>query len=64
MKLHETRIRLTTTDHERLRRAAAYGQMSMAELVRRATLDRVAAFEDEFERRIIEQRTDTPPHPA
>lgn len=60
MKLHETRIRLTPADHERLRRAAAYGMVSMSELVKRATLDRVAAFEEEFERRIIEQRENKP----
>ena len=52
MKYHETRIRLSEDDHERLRRAAAYGKVSMSELAKRATLDRVAAFEAEFERRM------------
>jgi hypothetical protein len=56
MKYRETRIRLSEEDHERLRRAAAYGKVSMAELAKRATLDLVAKFEAEFERRILESR--------
>lgn len=55
MKFHETRIRLEKKDHERLRRAAAYGMVSMSELAKRATMERVAAFEAEFERRILDQ---------
>jgi hypothetical protein len=47
MKHRETRIRLDTNDHERLRIAAAYAKLSMAEFVRRATLERIKAQEDE-----------------
>lgn len=57
MEHRETRIRLSDEDHERLRRAAAYAKVSMAEFVRRAALDRILVFEAEFEQRIAAQQS-------
>lgn len=54
--MKETRIRLSETDHERLRIAAAFGKKSMAEFVKYATLKLIAAFEAEYEQRLAAHR--------
>lgn len=64
MKQHETRIRLNSTDHERLRIASAFAKKSMAEFVKYATLKLIDAFEAEYEARLAAHKStpqSTPP---
>jgi len=56
MKKHETRIRLSTEEHERLRIASAFAKKSMAEFVKYATLKLIESFEEEYETRLAAHR--------